>query len=170
MAMLCAGPSAPRGLWIGGDPHGTVAAEMRSDLARAGLGDRVRLVGQRDDVASLVAAADVVVSTAREDPFPLGVLEAAALDRPVVVFDSGGAAEVLRSSGNAGCVIPLGDTIAMHDRVASLLAEPAEAGRCGRTLGAHVRSVHLTDRVAPVLWSLLSSGPPAVRSDAGAGP
>jgi glycosyltransferase involved in cell wall biosynthesis len=158
MAMVCAGPSAPTGQWIGGDPDGTVAAEMRRDLARGGLERLVRLVGERDDVVSLVSRAAVVVSTAREDPFPLGVLEAAALDRPVVAFDSGGAAEVLRASGNGDWAVPVGDTVALHDRVAALLADPAEASRRGRVLGAHVRSRHLTDQVAPDLWALLVDG------------
>ncbi|MFN7147892.1 MAG: glycosyltransferase family 4 protein [Microthrixaceae bacterium] len=158
MAMVCAGPSAPEGAWIGGDPGGTVGAEMRHDLSRGGLEARVGLVGERDDVVSMVSAADVVVSTAREDPFPLGVLEAAALDRPVVAFDSGGAAEVLRASGNGDWVVPVGDTIAMHDRVATVLAGPDEAARRGRALGDHVRSRHLTAQVAPDLWALLMGG------------
>lgn len=158
MTMVCAGPSAPTGVWIGGDPQGTVGAEMARDLSRGGIGSLVRLAGELEDVVSLVSLADVVVSTAREDPFPLGVLEAAALDRPVVAFDSGGAAEVLRSSGNGDCVVPIGDTIAMHDRVAALLADPDEAGRRGRALGDHVRARHLTDRVAPTLWAHLLGG------------
>lgn len=158
MTMVCTGPTAPTGRWIGGDPDTTVGAELRRDLSRGGLDGLVEVTGERHDVAAIVSHAAVVVSTAREDPFPLGVLEAAALDRPVVAFDSGGAAEVLRASGNADWVVPMGDTVAMHDRVAGLLGAPEEAARRGRVLGDHVRSRHLTDRVAPELWALLTGG------------
>ena len=48
---------------------------------------------QTDEYYSYLSCADGLVLTSREDPYPLVMLEAAALGKPIVSFDSGGAKE-----------------------------------------------------------------------------
>jgi glycosyltransferase involved in cell wall biosynthesis len=73
---------------------------LRRQAAVLGIADRVRFLGYRDNVWDLVAAADLVPVPSGYEAFGLVVVEAMALDRPVVAFsDSGGPAEILRTVG-----------------------------------------------------------------------
>lgn len=50
---------------------------------------------QSDDYFDYLNAADGFVLTSREDPFPLVMIEAAALGKPIAAFNSGGASEFI---------------------------------------------------------------------------
>jgi glycosyltransferase involved in cell wall biosynthesis len=60
----------------------------------AALGDRVRLLGFRDDVPRLLAASDVVVHPARYEAYGLGVHEALCRAVPAIVSADAGVAEL----------------------------------------------------------------------------
>jgi UDP-glucose:(heptosyl)LPS alpha-1,3-glucosyltransferase len=66
----------------------------------AGLGDRARLLGTRDDLRPLYAAADCFILPTRYDPFPGAALEALAMGLPVIVGRHSGAAELVRHGEN----------------------------------------------------------------------
>jgi glycosyltransferase involved in cell wall biosynthesis len=87
---------------------------------------RVRLLGHRDDVPDLLAAADLVVSAARWEGQPVWLQEALAVGAPVVATDVGGTATVL---GRAGLLVPGDDPLAvpaaLAEQVARVLADPA---------------------------------------------
>jgi glycosyltransferase involved in cell wall biosynthesis len=80
----------------------------------------VRVLGRRDDVADLMAAADVVVSTARWEGQPLWIQEALALGAPVVATDVGGTREV---TGDAAVLVEP-DAGRLAAAVTALLADP----------------------------------------------
>ena len=71
-----------------------------AQAGRAGLLERVRFLGTREDLRPLYAAADCLVLPSRYDPFPNAVLEALAMGVPVVVSERSGAAEVVRNGEN----------------------------------------------------------------------
>jgi glycosyltransferase involved in cell wall biosynthesis len=91
----------------------------------------VRLLGRRDDVADLMAAADVVVSTARWEGQPLGVQEALALGAAVVATDVGGTREV---TGDAAVLVPQ-EAEALAQAVLELVGD----ARARDELGARAR-------------------------------
>ena len=78
------------------------AARCESALAAAisacGLADRIHRPGAVGDVASLLAASDVFISTSVYEGLSLAHLEALAAGLPVVATDVGGAAEVARQN------------------------------------------------------------------------
>jgi UDP-glucose:(heptosyl)LPS alpha-1,3-glucosyltransferase len=76
------------------------AARFAALAAARGLGDRVRLLGGRDDVRPLYAAADCFILPTRYDPFPNTVLEALAMGLPAIVGRRSGAAEIVRHGEN----------------------------------------------------------------------
>jgi glycosyltransferase involved in cell wall biosynthesis len=82
----------------------------------------VRLLGRRDDVPDLLAAADVVVSTSEWEGQPLGIQEALALGAPVVATDVGGTAEV---TGDAAVLVAYPDSAALAAAIRQLLTDPA---------------------------------------------
>ena len=72
------------------------AANFAARADAAGLDGRVRLLGGREDVRPLYAAADCFILPTRYDPFPSTVLEALAMGLPAIVGRRSGAAEVVR--------------------------------------------------------------------------
>ena len=84
------------------------AARFAALAAAGGLGGRVQLLGGRDDVRPLYAAADCFILPTRYDPFPSAVLEALAMGLPAIVGRRSGAAEIVRHGGN-GWICEPGD-------------------------------------------------------------
>lgn len=98
--------AATAGELAGADVVWLVAGDgpLQEDLEQRVAAGRlpVRVLGRRDDVADLMAAADVVVSTARWEGQPLWIQEALALGAPVVATDVGGTREV---TGDAAVLV-----------------------------------------------------------------
>ncbi|MDF7776929.1 glycosyltransferase [Sphingomonas sp. AOB5] len=83
-----------------GPEHDRLAAR----IAAHGLGDRVKLLGgvPHDEIAALVAAADVMALASEREGLANAWLEAMASGTPVVIPDVGGARQVLRGGAAAG--------------------------------------------------------------------
>jgi UDP-glucose:(heptosyl)LPS alpha-1,3-glucosyltransferase len=77
----------------GRDRH---AACFARQAREAGLGDKVRFLGGREDVRPLYAAADCFILPTRYDPLPSAALEALAMGLPAIVGTRSGAAEIVR--------------------------------------------------------------------------
>jgi len=106
--------------------------EHRADGLRDGP---LRLLGFRDDVGTVLGAADVVaVPSTRPDPLPNAALEAAAAGCCVVAAAHGGLPEILRD-GETGVLFPPGDHRALAAALAGLRDDPARARRLGETAG-----------------------------------
>lgn len=76
-------------LWVIGRDRRPAA--YAAQAARAGLGDRFRLIGPTGDPLPYYAAADILLLPAIYDPFPSTVLEALACGLPVVTSTGCGA-------------------------------------------------------------------------------
>ena len=87
-------------VWIG---DGGSRAALEADIAGAGVGDHVRLLGHQYDVAPLYDGGDVMVMTSVSEGMPLTVMEAMAKGVPPICTDVGGTAEAI---GDAGIVLP----------------------------------------------------------------
>lgn len=93
-------------LAIAGD--GPQRAELAARIRREEL--PVRLLGHRSDVPDLLAAADVVVSSARWEGQPVWLQEALYSAAAIVATDAGGTADVL---GDAAVLVPVGDATSL---------------------------------------------------------
>ncbi len=106
-------------------------AELDPVLAALDAGDRVRIVGPRDDVPRWLAAADVFGFTSDHEGCPNSLLEAMMAGLPVVCTDFAAAGEVIGDEG-AGIIVPRNDDAAMADAVAGLLDDPDRREKLGR--------------------------------------
>ena len=119
---------------VAGDPA-PGANEAARDLERLagelGLDARLLRLGFRDDVETILGAADaVVVPSTRPEPLGLVALEAAAAGLPVVASSHGGVAEVVRD-GATGRLVPPGDPAALAAALRALADDPEVSARMG---------------------------------------
>jgi glycosyltransferase involved in cell wall biosynthesis len=89
------------------------ARELEAQATRLGMGDRLRLVGQCDDMPAALALSDVVVhASTKPEAFGRVVIEAQAMGRPVIAADLGGPVETVRH-GDTGWRVPPNDPDAL---------------------------------------------------------
>jgi UDP-glucose:(heptosyl)LPS alpha-1,3-glucosyltransferase len=121
-------------LWAaGGDdpaPYERLAGQL-------GVADRVRFLGHRSDILSLMQAADAFVMPSSYDPFPLVLLEALACGTPVITTRAVGTAELM-TDGREGYIVddPF-DTAELAGALGRLLEQEAhwpELGAAARAL------------------------------------
>ena len=121
---LFAGDPAP-----GQEAHGEALVRLADEL---GVAPRVRMLGFRSDVGTVLGAADAVaIPSVHADALPNVALEAAAAGMPIVASDCGGLPEVVRD-GVTGRLVPPGD----HRALAAALDGFAAAPDGARALGA----------------------------------
>jgi glycosyltransferase involved in cell wall biosynthesis len=82
----------------------------------------VRLLGHRDDVPDLLAAADVVVSSAVWEGQPVGIQEALHAGAAVVATDVGGTGAVV---GDAALLVPPGDAVSLSRAIRDVVVHGA---------------------------------------------
>ena len=104
---------------VAGD--GPMEEALQRRIADEGL--PVRLIGRRDDVADLLAAADVVVVPSSWEGQPLVVQEALRAGAPLVATAVGGIPALV---GDAAVLVPYADATALAAAVAALLDDPVE--------------------------------------------
>ena len=130
-------------LVVGGEAHGVEAgieARLRSQVRDAGLSDLVVFCGQVDDASPYIALADALLSASSGEPFGMVLLEAMALEVPVVAAASGGPMEIIEhdSSGLLARSEAAGDLAEALERVLGDAARAAEFARAGRARYAEV--------------------------------
>src|SRR5699024_9668481 len=92
-----------------GPLHEELAARIRAEALP------VELLGRREDVPELLAAADLVVSAARWEGQPVALQEALQAGRAILATDAGGTRWV---TGEAACLVPVGDARALAAAIA----------------------------------------------------
>lgn len=132
-AVVRAARTTPRiRLAIVGD--GPERGALEGAIERLGAGDRVRLLGHRDDVRALLAGFDAFANTSTSEGISLTLLEAMAAELPVVATRVGGTPEVV-VDGETGRLAPARDPDAF---AAALLDTSRDAARA-RAWGAEGR-------------------------------
>ncbi len=102
---------------------------LRADLARTAdaAGLAVRFLGRRDDVAALLAVADVLAVPSRWEGQPLIVQEALRAGKPIVACRVGGIADLTGS--DAALLVPPGEPARLSAAVLRVLDDRDLAGR-----------------------------------------
>lgn len=135
--------------------------ELRDQVQRLGLTDRIRLYGFTDAPFPIVARAEYFVSASRNEGFPNAIAEAMALGRPVLVTDcpSGPAELVGAMAVEAGRLVeaPYGLIAPMKDPealAAGLHAMEDDALRTRLSTAAKLRmNDYSLERICEEYWS-----------------
>lgn len=117
---------------IAGD--GPLLPTLRYQITFLGLDERATLLGRRDDVPVLLAAANLLCLSSREEGLSVAVLEAMASGLPVVATQVGGIPEAVEA-GETGLLVPPRDPPALARALEALLSDTTRAqvlGAAGR--------------------------------------
>jgi len=110
------------------DAHREHYALVQRELARLGVADAFVFTGFRSDVARVMGAFDVFVLSTHFEGLPLVILEAMAMELPVVATAVNGIPELI-TSDSVGLLAPHEDEEKLAGQLLALLRDPARARR-----------------------------------------
>ena len=126
-------------------------AELLDDL---NLLDRVSFIHDlsNEEVAEQYARATICVTPSLYEGFGLPAAEAMSCGAPVIVTDGGSLPEVV---GDAGVIVPKGDSAALARAIAALLEDPARRADLGAAARQRARKAFSWDRAAEAYEAVL---------------
>lgn len=128
-------------LVVAGSTSGYPDYERRVREEGAALGRAVQFCGNRDDMAALFGASDVVVHTGTVEGMPLTLIEAQACGTPVIAYDVAGVAEAV-VDGATGLLVPPRDVSRLRDALHRLADSAALRATFADAARAHVLAHH----------------------------
>ena len=96
---------------------------LHRQVKDAGMDDRIRFLGYRKDVASVLRGLDVLVHASEQDACSRVLCEALASGTAIVATKSGGTPELVRD-GREGILVPPGDVPTLTGGIERLIGDP----------------------------------------------
>ncbi len=130
---------------------GPMRKEVEALVARSGLTNRVRMLGQRSDVPDILCSSDVLVFASRPDGMegmPGILIEAGLASLPVAAYSIAGVSEVV-ADGVTGALVDWGDRAGLAGHLSSLLSDRGLRERMGAAARARCLQRFDIREVAP---------------------
>jgi len=165
-ARVCAQVPAARFVWVG---DGELRPAVEAAIRRAGLEDRIRLAGWRQDIPRVMRTLDLFLLTSHWEGLPQVLLQARASSLPAVATRAGGAAEAI-VDGQHGWLCEPGDIDELAARVIHLLTDSAERERmrcCGGYIPDEFESRFALEKRVKLYDTLLATAGLAASADTG---
>jgi glycosyltransferase involved in cell wall biosynthesis len=108
---------------------GPLQADIRRQIDRLGLSERVTFAGYRWDIPAVLAATDVLLLASEREGLSRSVLEAMASAVPVIGTDTRGIAEAV--GADAGWIVGKNDAHALAEAIDAAAADPDGLARRG---------------------------------------
>ncbi|MGA2236552.1 MAG: glycosyltransferase [Terriglobales bacterium] len=124
---------------------GPLRQQLQNEASSLGLGASAIFLGDRQDMAAVLASLDVAVLTSDSESLSNVILEAMAAGLPAVAYDVGGNSELL--SPQRGALIPAGNETSFADAVSKLLGDSALRQQLGRDAREFAQENFSLDRV-----------------------
>ena len=134
--------------------EGALLEQVQQWVATNPAGERVRVLGRRDDLPALMRLADVFVLPSRWEGTPNVLLEAAAAGTPIVATAVDGTAEVF-THGETARLVPVGDADALAVELRWTLDHPADAAAMAERAREKVLAAHRWEAVVDAYDALL---------------
>jgi glycosyltransferase involved in cell wall biosynthesis len=126
---------------------GDMDAPVARFVERAGLRERVLLLGDRRDVPDLLRACDLFVFPSRLEGMPFSLLEAMEAGCAVVATAVNGVPEVIEHE-RSGLLVPPGETAYLVGAIARLASDAALRARLGRAARLRIWQRFTVERMA----------------------
>ena len=146
---------------------GPLASMLRDVAVDLGIAERVRWLGARDDIESILPQFDVFAFPSREEGLGIALLEAMAAGLPVVAARSGGIPEIVRD-GETGLLVPPDDARALTAALRRMTAHPPLRHELGIRAEAYARRHHNPDRYVDAMLALYEEALTRAHKRAGA--
>lgn len=116
-------------------------------VGELGLSERIEFPGYVEDIRGLLAGCDLLVLPSKREGLGRVVLEAMAMEKPVIGFATGGLKEII-SEGANGMLIDPGDIDSLAGAIVKVLTDRGLAARMGRSGRELVTSRFSNEEVA----------------------
>lgn len=147
--------------------EGAERAALELQIAEAGLGGTVRLLGHRDDLPAIYPGLDLLGITSLREGLPNVLLEAMLHGVPAAAMAVGGVPEVI-SDGEDGLLVTPGSLDGFSEALARLLSDVGLRRRLGAAAAEKVRSMFLFDARMQQMLALYGAALGASNSTAAA--
>ena len=144
-------PQCPSVLVMVGD--GPDRVDAVDEAKQLGVEDDVHFLGRIDDVAPLLASADLFLLPSNRESFGLSALEALACGVPVVGCNVGGLPEVVRD-GETGALRSPGDIDSLSEAALGILCDPGRWQAMSTLAAADARARFSEDAIVPLYEAL----------------
>ncbi|SMC40769.1 glycosyltransferase family 4 protein [Moheibacter sediminis] len=115
---------------LGGSENNQMVRCSKLDAKKLGVEDYIIYIEQNQYPNDYINLFDIFLLLSREDPFPLVMLSAAKLCKPIIAFEkSGGAEEFL--DDQSGILVPYLDLDILAEKIISLLQYPEQMKQLG---------------------------------------
>ena len=150
-------------LWLPGTgPQKAALEKLTADL---GLSDAVQFPGFREDVGDLLAASDLVTLPSLREGLSISLLEAMAMEKPIVATSIGSNREVTRDGECAHLISPR-DRVALAEAIVRMADDPDYAQRLAKAAGCAYRETYtsraMLDRYTAEYEKVISESMPVV--------
>lgn len=129
--------------------HQEFEHKLRQKIDKAGLKDRILILGEVDDIRVWYRRITLYVAPSRNEGFGLTPLEAMASKTAVVASDAGAYRELV--SEGTGTVVPAGNGAQLTAAIEPYLADPAMTMAAGEKALQHVRANFPLDKEASAI-------------------
>jgi glycosyltransferase involved in cell wall biosynthesis len=136
--------NAARFVVVGDGPDREALERQIDDLH---IRERMTLAGRQDDMATVYAGFDGMVSSSRQEGLPMAILEGMASGLPLVATAVGDVPTVVRN-GSTGVLVPPDDAERLAAAMLELLRDPATRARLGAAARQLIADDYSAERMA----------------------
>ncbi|WP_265132316.1 glycosyltransferase family 4 protein [Chryseobacterium oranimense] len=141
---------------LGGSSKSGPVKCSKIDAEKLGVEDKIIYVDHNKTPNDYINIFDIFLLLSREDPFPLVMLTAAKLQKPIVAFDkSGGAVEFLENGH--GVLAPYLDLDTMADEVVKLMKDSGLRKTYGESINKRLENEYSDKELTNKIFKLIDS-------------
>jgi len=139
---------------LGGDSKSSAVRCSKIDAEKLGIADTMIFVSHNKFPNDYINLFDIFLLMSREDPFPLVMLTAAKLKKPIIAFEkSGGATEFLENEH--GILVPYLDLDIMSTEVIKLMKEPQLREKLGKNIYKRLEEDYSDEKLTLDIFNLI---------------
>lgn len=120
---------------------GDLLEEMQQLANQLGIKEKVRFLGHRNDIPTLMRAAFATILASEQEGLPRSVMESLSLETPVIGSDIRGTRDLI--SSECGILFPVGNAVKLADAIKYLLNHPQSASIMGKRGREHMNNFNL---------------------------
>ena len=147
---------------VGAGRRGSASDELDRRFTHADLDHLVHRLGVRTDIPDVLSAGDIFVFPSYHEGLGGALLEALAMELPIVTFDDPAIREAV---GDAGVVVPMRDCSAFAAATTTLLANPTRRAQLAAQGRARFEACFTNGRYISAMLSLYATVWSAARCD-----